>query len=236
MGGSIPLGRRRITCEMRACASCSATSTLRDRSSSTEMLALPCRDEEVIDRTPSTWVTASSMSSTTSCSITSGAAPSQVTEMLMLGKSTSGIWLMPMRQAATPPNTMVAAIIIQANTGLRMQTSVWAGAPLPATWTLAPSRSASAPRTTSSSPGLSPPRTSTFPSEVFIPSLTCRSCATSPSTTNAKSPRSLARIACWGTTAASPRFETGTVTSANAPGRSADRSTGGVPLAASASR
>ena len=42
----------------------------------------------------------------------------------MVGKSTSGNWLMPIRVAATTPNTTVAAISIQARTGLRMQTSV----------------------------------------------------------------------------------------------------------------
>ena len=42
----------------------------------------------------------------------------------MVGKSTSGNWLMPMREAATTPKTIVAAISIQAKTGFRMQTSV----------------------------------------------------------------------------------------------------------------
>ena len=61
------------------------------------MLPLPCRAVEVMDLTPSTCITASSMGSTTSFSMTSGEAPSHVTEMLMVGKSTSGNWLMPMR-------------------------------------------------------------------------------------------------------------------------------------------
>ena len=45
------------------------------------------------------------------------------------------------------------------------------------------STSASTPRTTSSSPAVSPLRTSTQPSLVFMPSVTTLSCATSPSTT-----------------------------------------------------
>jgi hypothetical protein len=49
--------------------------------------------------------------------------------------------------------------------------------------TLAPSLSASAPRTTSLSPAASPERTSIQPSLVFIPSVSTRSWATSPSTT-----------------------------------------------------
>ncbi len=47
---------------------------------------------------PSTWASASSMISTTSASMDSGAAPSQFTCTVMLGKSTSGRWLMPMRR------------------------------------------------------------------------------------------------------------------------------------------
>src|SRR4029079_17541348 len=77
-----------------------------------------------MERTPSTWVSASSRTSTTSFSITAGAAPSQSTLTEMVGKSTSGNWLTPMREAATRPKTTVAAMSIQAKTGLRMQASV----------------------------------------------------------------------------------------------------------------
>ncbi len=42
----------------------------------------------------------------------------------MVGKSTSGNWLMPMRVAATPPKRTVAAMSIQAKTGFLMQASV----------------------------------------------------------------------------------------------------------------
>ncbi len=42
----------------------------------------------------------------------------------MVGKSTSGNWLMPMRDTATRPKTMVAAISIQAKTGFLRQASV----------------------------------------------------------------------------------------------------------------
>ena len=80
---------------------------------------------------PSTWTRASSSGSTTSFSMTSGAAPSQTTETEIVGKSTSGNWLMPMRVAATRPKTMVAAISIQARTGFLTQTSVRFMAGLP---------------------------------------------------------------------------------------------------------
>ncbi len=93
-------------------------------SSSIVTFAEPCREDEVRDLIPSTCMTASSSGSTTSCSMTSGAAPSHVTETEIVGESTSGNWLMPMRERATPPKTIVAAISIQARTGLRMQTSV----------------------------------------------------------------------------------------------------------------
>ena len=123
-GGSMSRGRRRWACDTLLCTSCRARSTLRDRFISRVMLAPPMRDEEVMVFTPSTWISASSRISTTSFSMTSGAAPSQVTETEMLGKSTSGNWLMPMREPATRPKTMVAAIIIQASTGFLTQISV----------------------------------------------------------------------------------------------------------------
>ncbi len=49
---------------------------LRESSNSMVMLAEPCREVEEICLTPSTDVTASSMKSTTSVSMTSGDAPS----------------------------------------------------------------------------------------------------------------------------------------------------------------
>jgi hypothetical protein len=82
------------------------------------------RELEVRLRMPSIWMRASSRGSTTSFSMTSGAAPSHTAETLMVGKSTSGNWLMPIRPPATMPKTIVAAMSIQARTGLRTQTSV----------------------------------------------------------------------------------------------------------------
>ena len=75
-------------------------------------------------RMPSIWMSASSSGSTTSFSMTSGAAPSQLAETLIVGKSTSGNWLMPIRPPATTPKTMVAAMSIQARTGFLTQASV----------------------------------------------------------------------------------------------------------------
>jgi hypothetical protein len=59
-----------------------------------------------------------------SFSTTSGAAPGQETDTEIVGKSTSGNWLMPIRDPATSPNRMVAAISIQARTGFLTQASV----------------------------------------------------------------------------------------------------------------
>jgi hypothetical protein len=97
MGGSMLRGRRICACAILVWISCSETSTSRSSSSSTVMEAWPCLEEEVISRTPCTEVTASSMISTTSASMISGAAPSQVTATLTMGKSTSGICETPMR-------------------------------------------------------------------------------------------------------------------------------------------
>src|SRR5687767_4481035 len=123
-GGSMSRGSWRWACETLVVTSWSARSTSRARSSSTVTDPEPWRDDEVSERTPSTWTSASSRISMTSFSITSGAAPSQATFTEMVGKSTSGSWLMPMRLAATRPKTTVPAISIQARTGLRMQASV----------------------------------------------------------------------------------------------------------------
>ena len=75
----------------------------RSSSNSTVMLPLPWREEDEISLTPSTEVTASSTRSTTSVSMISGEAPSQVIEMFTTGKSTSGFWLIP-RPLKTVPN------------------------------------------------------------------------------------------------------------------------------------
>ena len=107
IGGSISRGRRRAACE-----------TLRldvlqrhvDVAAEVELdvtLAWPWREVEVICCTPSTVVTASSRTSTTSVSMISGEAPSQETETLTIGKSTSGFWLIP-RPRKTSPKPGVA--------------------------------------------------------------------------------------------------------------------------------
>ncbi len=66
------------------------------------------------------------------CSSTdSGEAPGQESETVMVGLSTSGYWLTPMRVSATTPNSTVAAISIQAKTGFLIETSVMFTAPAP---------------------------------------------------------------------------------------------------------
>jgi len=76
IGGSISRGRRRAAWATRVCTSWSAASMLRFSSNSTVMLAEPWREVEEICLIPSMEVTASSMKSTTSVSMTSGEAPS----------------------------------------------------------------------------------------------------------------------------------------------------------------
>ena len=124
VGGSMSRGRMRTAWETLAWTSWRARSTSRESSISTVMLHEPWRELEVIVRMPSTWISVSSSGSTTSFSMTSGAAPSQVAETLIVGKSTSGNWLMPIRLPATTPKTMVAAMSIQARTGFLTQASV----------------------------------------------------------------------------------------------------------------
>ena len=105
------------------------------------MLAWPWREVEEISFTPSTEVTASSTMSTTSVSMISGEAPSQVTETLTTGKSTSGFWLTPSPLNTLPkpvkqssPKPISANIRIQAKTWLRIEMSasvmpvaIWCG-------------------------------------------------------------------------------------------------------------
>ncbi len=195
-GGSMSRGSRRAAWETLAWTSWSARSTSRESSISTVMLHDPWRELEVRVRTPSTWMRASSSVSTISFSMTSGAAPSQDAETLIVGKSTSGNWLMPIRPPATRPKTTVAAMSIQARTGFLTQASVrfmgpvlyffsgGGGAPPGAPMrTAAPLERASAPRTTSDSPPRRPDRTSTRPSAERMPRVRMRSTALSPSTT-----------------------------------------------------
>jgi hypothetical protein len=78
---------------------------LRSISNSRVRLAEPWRTVDVISFTPSTVERASSSGSTTSVSMISGAAPSQLSLTLTIGKSTSGFWLMP-----SPRNTLPAPL------------------------------------------------------------------------------------------------------------------------------
>ncbi|OPZ66220.1 MAG: hypothetical protein BWY84_00317 [Candidatus Aerophobetes bacterium ADurb.Bin490] len=77
------------------CRSCIAESIFRLRLNSTLTLDLPRDEDDVISTTSCTPSAASSIISVTSFSITSGAAPSQLVDMLNTGASTSGIWLTP---------------------------------------------------------------------------------------------------------------------------------------------
>ena len=130
IGGSMPRGRRFIACEILLWTSCIATSMSRSSSSSIVMPAEPWREVEVTSFTPSTEVTVSSRMSTTSVSMISGDAPSQVMETLTTGKSTSGFWLIPSPRNTVPkpvkvksPKPISANIRIQANTWLRIEMS-----------------------------------------------------------------------------------------------------------------
>src|SRR5512136_1945236 len=124
VGGSMSRGSRRTAWETLFWTSWRAMSTSRESSTSTVMLQEPWRELEVSERMPSIWTRVSSSGSTTSFSMTSGAAPSQEAETLIVGKSTSGNWLMPIRPPATTPKTIVPAMSIQARTGFLTQASV----------------------------------------------------------------------------------------------------------------
>src|ERR1043165_2954830 len=127
IGGSMSLGRFRAACATRACTCCNATSTLRDSSNSTLIVAEPSLLVDVISRMPSTAITASSSTSTTSVSIVSGDAPSSTALMVTNGTSMSGYCPIgkplkdPTPQKLIAPKTMKLAINIQAKTGLRIE-------------------------------------------------------------------------------------------------------------------
>src|SRR5262249_53092342 len=70
---------------------------------------------ELTSRMPSTDMTACSTISTTSVSMTSGAAPVQVKFTETTGNSTSGNWLTPMLLKPMMPKTIRAVMNIQAN-------------------------------------------------------------------------------------------------------------------------
>ena len=103
VGGSRSRGSERWAWETLAWTSWRASSMFRDRSNSRVIEAPPERQLELIVLRPSTWTRASSRPSTTSFSTTSGAAPGQETLTEMVGKSTSGNWLMPIREAGDEP-------------------------------------------------------------------------------------------------------------------------------------
>src|SRR3989338_10574655 len=123
VGGSMSLGKDLWTWDIFVCTSWTATSTLRSNSSSTVTVARPWRTEEEMSRTPSREVNDCSTMSTTLDSMTSGAAPCQVRFTEMTGNSTSGNWLTPMPLNPIAPNTIRAAMNIQANTGRLMDRS-----------------------------------------------------------------------------------------------------------------
>ena len=91
IGGSMSRGRLRCSCESLLCTSCIAMSMSRSSSNSTVTFALPWREEEETSLTPSTEVTASSTRSTTSVSMISGEAPSQLIETFTTGKVDVGV-------------------------------------------------------------------------------------------------------------------------------------------------
>src|SRR6185295_18555426 len=123
-GGSTSFGRRRVACAIFVCTSWSAASMSRPSSNSTVTVAESCLLTEEMSLIPSTVMHASSTTSTTSLSITSGAAPRNRRLTVTCGKSTSGILLTPRRVTPMPPNTSSAAMSIHAKTGFWMETSL----------------------------------------------------------------------------------------------------------------
>src|SRR6185503_15921186 len=102
---------------MRVWTSWMAASMSRLSSNSSLMFAVLWRQMLDIWTSPSTWMTADSIGSTTADSITSGAAPGSESWMVTTGRSMSGYWLTPSRVNAIPPKTISAIISIHAKTG-----------------------------------------------------------------------------------------------------------------------
>ena len=86
--------------------------------------AEPVLADDVIVSTPLTCDIASSMGLMSPVSTSSGDAPGQEMLTETVGLSTSGNWLMPIRETARIPKRIVPNIIIHARTGRRRQTSV----------------------------------------------------------------------------------------------------------------
>src|SRR5690606_40642707 len=92
-------------------------STPLSRSSWTTTLDTPSLETDSSDLMPDTWLTAPSMRSVTSVSISSGAAPGSTVVMTTTGMSTFGNLSTPSPLYPTPPRTNMTSINTQANTG-----------------------------------------------------------------------------------------------------------------------
>ncbi len=80
----IPSGSRRSVCEIAACTSCAAASTLRSSANCMVMFVLPCSLEEVICSMPGIVENCFSSGVATAVAIVSGLAPASeaLTEMV----------------------------------------------------------------------------------------------------------------------------------------------------------
>ena len=87
------------------------------------MFVRPSMEVELMFLMPSMVITESSSTSAMEDSMVSGEAPTQVTVTVMTGKSTSGIWLIPMRLKPMAPKMMRPNMRIQANTVFFMEMS-----------------------------------------------------------------------------------------------------------------
>ena len=135
VGGSTPSGS--TTLLSLDCTSVSAASMLRSMSNSSVIEACPCWICDVTLRTPCVDSTCSSILSTTSLSMISGAAPLHVVLMVSTGKSTSGCSLTPRRESPIAPKMISAAMSIQAKTGRRMERSASDAMAEPRRWMIA---------------------------------------------------------------------------------------------------
>ncbi len=96
-GGSTSLGRRKRAWATLSRTSWAAMSISTPSSNSTTMKAIPCVVSLLSERTPATVFRYSSRTSVTSCSTTSGLAPSSTACTVTIGNSRLGKWSTPRR-------------------------------------------------------------------------------------------------------------------------------------------
>ena len=121
-GWSIPFGRSGMTRLTLSRTSCAATSTGLAMSNVTTTIETPSLDVERSSSMPLIVLTAPSILSETSLSISSALEPGRVVVTTTIGKSTLGNWSRPSFPYAAPPSTTRTSMSTVAKTGRWIQT------------------------------------------------------------------------------------------------------------------